>query len=42
MISKVILAHSMKDKIITGENFSLKANNTVLDVIEMINENQLF
>jgi len=30
----------MKDKIITGENFSLKANNTVLDVIEIINENQ--
>ena len=30
----------MKDKIITGENFCLKANNTVLDVIEIINENQ--
>jgi len=30
----------MKDKIITGENFCLKATNTVLEVIQIINENQ--
>jgi|TARA_B110000259_G_C14020223_1_gene402731 dTDP-glucose pyrophosphorylase/predicted transcriptional regulator len=38
MISKNILIDSMKDKIITGDNFYLQGTNTVLDVIGMIDE----